>query len=209
MTGPSARASARARRDEAVKGLVAARDLVMGETGYPRRVTALDLGTSTGVAAGEFVSDGFVLGVLDSADYAIDLKRGAGYNGTIFANALSLFDYLAGVSEIVVYEQVNRWSSSAAAKRYCGLLALLELTCFNNDKPLIGVPIKSVKMHFTGNGIADKNAMVCRAETKLLDGSYSLAPELRSLAKPPNGGAKLSEDAADALAILDYFLYIS
>ena len=70
----------------------------------------------------------------------------------------------------VFYEDVKRWSSSAAAKRYCGLLSVLERYMYYyfpiGKNIMNGVSATSVKKSLADTGKATKQDMVAAARRK-------------------------------------------
>jgi Holliday junction resolvasome RuvABC endonuclease subunit len=82
----------------------------------------------------------------------------------------------------VVYEEVMRWSSGAAAKCYCGLLAIMQTECESKQIPYSGVSVGTIKKSATGSGIASKEQMIKAMQDK--------------------GYAPVDDNEADALALL-------
>ena len=62
--------------------------------------------------------------------------------------------------EKLYYESVMRFSSSSAARVYCGLLAIVLMECERRGVVAVGVSVGSVKKAATGNGRASKQEMV-------------------------------------------------
>lgn len=81
------------------------------------------------------------------------------------------------------YEEVMRFSSSAAAKAYCGLRALTLMECEAHGVEVIGAAVGTIKKSFTGKGNATKQDMIDAACVKY-------------------GNHITDDNEADALAIL-------
>lgn len=84
--------------------------------------------------------------------------------------------------EQIYYEDVMRFASSAAARVWCGFLAILELTGGG-----VGCPVGTVKKYATGNGRASKEEMVDWAAKTLASDIIKEKP---------------TDNEADALAVL-------
>lgn len=138
-----------------------------------QRILALDLGTSCGWALSPHES-----GVVDLSPRRFD---GAGMRFVTFRQFLRRV--LDGV-EIVYFEEVRRHLGVDAAHVYGGLMAVLTEECEERRIPYQGIPVGTVKKHFTGNGAAGKELMVESARRR--------------------GWAPTGHDHADALALWDY-----
>lgn len=97
-----------------------------------------------------------------------------------------LVDFI-GVNEII-YEDVPRFESAAAAKVYCGFLAVLQIFCLANGIRITGIKASSVKKDFTGKGNAKKEVMCERCHALGWQNG-----------KP---GTLLDHDEADAIATM-------
>ncbi len=145
-------------------------------------ILALDLGTTTGFAYGpaDIVSGTWSLKPMTGADPA--------------TRFLQLEAHLMGVSissgdEItkVYYEEVmQRPLSVYAGHIYGGLKATLGMWCVEHNIPREGVPVGTIKKHWTGRGNASKSEMVEEAIRR--------------------GYAPIDDNEADALALLHYGL---
>ena len=71
--------------------------------------------------------------------------------------------------DLIVYEEVMRWSSGAAAKCYCGLLAILQTECEAKGIEYRGVHVGTIKKFATGNGGASKEQMIEAARARGFD----------------------------------------
>lgn len=61
-----------------------------------------------------------------------------------------------GVDEIFIEDVVQPFMSSASARVYCGMLAIVQLFCLTNNIKLSGIKPTAVKKLFTGKGRASK-----------------------------------------------------
>lgn len=62
--------------------------------------------------------------------------------------------------EVIYYEQVRRHMGTNAAHMYGAWLGILEMLAYSYDVPLIGVEVKTIKKHITGNGNAKKEDII-------------------------------------------------
>lgn len=145
-------------------------------------VLALDLGTTTGWAVA--TRDGRQR----SGSFRLDPKRlgGNGRRWIAFREWLTATAREAGGVQVVYVEDVRRHVSNLSARVYCGYLAMLEAWCAANNVRLEGVGVGTVKKAFTGDGRAQKGAMIAEAKRR--------------------GFAPSTDDEADAIAILAYGL---
>lgn len=88
--------------------------------------------------------------------------------------------------ELVVFEGVRRHRGTDAAHIYGGFMATLQTICESNNVPYTAYGVTEIKKFWTGQGYADKQAMINVAT----DRGYN--PE--------------DDNAADALAILFFAL---
>ena len=117
-------------------------------------ILALDLGTRTGWAYG--AAGVFVSGVFD-------LKGGRFEGGGMrFLRFNTLLQELHSTSAVrkIVYEEVRRHVATDAAHVYGGLQATLTSWAELEKIPYEGVPVGTIKKFWTGNGRANKGAMV-------------------------------------------------
>jgi Holliday junction resolvasome RuvABC endonuclease subunit len=117
-------------------------------------ILALDLATQTGWA---YSSAGHVTS--GSEGFHLKKKELPG------ARFLKFRSWLRDQFEIikpdkVVYEEVMRWSSGAAAKCYCGLLAILMAECESKGIKYQGVHVGTIKKAATSKGNATKEQMI-------------------------------------------------
>ena len=120
-------------------------------------ILALDLGSNTGWAkvVGEVIVDSGV----------VNFHRKDGHPGGRFLRFSNWLRTHKDLDEIF-YEDVPRFESAAAAKVYCGLLAVLQVYGLVSQIRLVNIKSNSVKKEFTGNGRADKTEM-CKVAHRL------------------------------------------
>lgn len=117
-------------------------------------VLSLDLATQTGWAYSS-------CGLISSGSEGFQLKKKEGPGARFLKFRSWLRDQLEIVKpEKVVYEEVMRWSSGAAAKVYCGLLAILQTECEAKGIPYAGVHVGTIKKAATSKGNATKEQMI-------------------------------------------------
>jgi crossover junction endodeoxyribonuclease RuvC len=141
---------------------------------------ALDLGTTTGWAAG--IGKNMFSGVWN-------LKPGRFEGG-----GMRFLKFQGFLNEVhknvtlkrVVFEEVRRHAGTDAAHVYGGLMGTLTAWCEENKIPYEGVPVGTIKKFWTGNGAAKKEAMIAQAVSR--------------------GFAPRDDNEADALALLHFAL---
>jgi Holliday junction resolvasome RuvABC endonuclease subunit len=115
---------------------------------------ALDLATQTGWA---FES----MGVIASGSTGFQITKGEKPGDRFNKFRTWLREMLDEIKpDKVAYEEVMRWSSGAAAKCYCGLLAILQSECRSRKIPCVGVGVGTIKKHATKKGNATKDEMI-------------------------------------------------
>lgn len=145
-------------------------------------ILAIDLGTQTGWAM--IGNDDQV----DSGTVSFTPRKGEG-PGMRFARFRRwLIDLKSAYGQIdeVHYEDVRRHVGTQAAHVYGGLLAILMCFCEHHRVAYRGVGVGVIKKHATGNGAAKKPAMIAAMQAR----GYSV----------------IDDNAADALALLDYVI---
>lgn len=121
-------------------------------------ILALDLATQTGWAYES-------CGLVTSGSEGFKLKKTDGPGIRFLKFRSWLRDQFEIVKpEKVVYEEVMRWSSGAAAKCYCGLLAILQTECESRGISYKGVHVGTIKKAATGKGNATKEQMIQAAK---------------------------------------------
>lgn len=123
-------------------------------------VLSLDLATQTGWA---YIANGLISS--GSQSFKISKKD---YPGQRFLRFRSwLRTIIEEVKpELIVYEDVMKWSSGAASKCYCGLLAILQTECEAKEIPYEGVHVATIKKFATGSGVASKEQMISKAKER-------------------------------------------
>jgi Holliday junction resolvasome RuvABC endonuclease subunit len=125
-----------------------------------KAILSLDLATQTGWA---YSSAGLVTS--GSEGFQLKKKDGPGVRFLKFRSWLR--DQIEIVKpELIVFEEVMRWSSGAAAKCYCGLLAILQTECEAKGISYEGVHVGTIKKAATKNGAASKEQMIKAAKDR-------------------------------------------
>jgi len=119
-------------------------------------VLALDLGTTTGWALRAF-DDLITSG---TASFKPSRYDGGGMRYLRFTNWLTEIDRLSGPIEAIYFEEVRRHVATDAAHVFGGLLAVLTSWAELRGVPYQGVPVGTLKKFLTGQGNANKQAMV-------------------------------------------------
>lgn len=144
-------------------------------------ILALDLGTMTGWAL--FNPPGTTL----SGRWDLKPRRFEG-GGIRFVRLRRSLDELHEAVNVrhACFEEVRRHRGTDAAHVYGGLMATLTAWCEERNIPYEGVPVGTIKKSWTGNGAANKDAMIAEARAR----GYEVA----------------DDNVADALALLDWKL---
>lgn len=160
-------------------GLLAATMPSAGGTGA---ILALDLGTTTGWAVRTFE------GLITSGTVCFRPRRfdGGGMRYLRFINWLTEIDRLSGPIGAIYFEEVRSHAGTDAAHTFGGLMATLTSWGELQGVPYAGVPVGTIKRHWTGKGNAPKAAMIAAARVR--------------------GFAPVDDNEADALAILFWAL---
>ena len=146
----------------------------------PRCILALDLGTTTGWAIRGF--DGLITS--GTASFKPGRYDGGGMRYLRFTNWLTELDRLSGPIATIWFEEVRRHAGTDAAHVYGGLMASLTSWGELRGIPYAGVPVGTIKHHATGNGNANKDAMIAAARAR--------------------GFSPADDNEADAIAILHW-----
>lgn len=145
-------------------------------------ILCLDLGTQCGwalIGADDQVSAGTV-------SFAPRNGEGPGMRFARFRRWLIELKSAHGQIDAVHYEDVRRHIGTQAAHVYGGLLAVLMMWAEHHRIPHHGVGVGQIKKHATGHGNAKKPAMIAAMRAR----GYSV----------------IDDNAADALALLDYVI---
>jgi Holliday junction resolvasome RuvABC endonuclease subunit len=122
-----------------------------------KAILALDLATQTGWA---YKANGLI----SSGSEGFQLKKNQGPGIRFLRFRTWLRDQIESIKpEKVVYEEVMRWSSGAAAKCYCGLLGILQTECEAKEIGYEGVHVGTIKKAATKKGNATKEEMIAAA----------------------------------------------
>lgn len=120
------------------------------------KILALDLGTTTGFCAGDFRNH--LIGTWNLKPGKFD---GGGMRYVKFRENLDRL-HASMKLDRVVFEAVRRHNGTDAAHVYGGLMAHLTEWCETRAIPYYGVPVGTIKKFWTGNGNANKAAMIER-----------------------------------------------
>ena len=143
-----------------------------------RTILALDLGTTTGWAIRGF--DGLITS--GTVSFKPGRYDGGGMRYLRFTNWLTEVDRLSGPIEAIWYEEVRRHAGTDASHVYGGLMATLTAWAELRGIPYSGVPVGTIKKFLTGQGNANKRAMIDAARQR--------------------GFSPADDNEADAIAIL-------
>lgn len=146
-------------------------------------ITALDLGTVTGWAR-YATTDGTPHSGWQS--FKPSRYEGGGMRFLRFQRFLPTVIGTDPSTSAVWFEEVRRHAGTDAAHVYGGLLATLTSYCEQHDIPYQGVPVGTIKKHWTGKGNASKPDMIHAC----IDRGY--VPE--------------NDNEADAIALMHYVL---
>lgn len=117
-------------------------------------ILALDLATQTGWAY-------HANGLVSSGSESFGLRKNEGPGQRFLKFRTWLREQIVEVKpERVVYEEVMRWSSGAAAKCYCGLLGVMQTECESKEIPYEGAHVGTIKKFATKKGNATKEEMI-------------------------------------------------
>ncbi|MFT5931142.1 MAG: hypothetical protein ACI93G_000220 [Hyphomonas sp.] len=144
----------------------------------PRCLLALDLGTTTGWAIRGY--DGLITS--GTANFKPGRYDGGGMRYLRFTNWLTELDRLSGPIAAIHFEEVRRHVATDAAHVFGGLLAVLTSWAELRGVPYQGVPVGTIKKFLTGQGNANKQAIIDAARAR--------------------GFAPADDNEADAIAIL-------
>lgn len=143
-------------------------------------ILSLDLATQTGWA---YQANG----IISSGSVGFHLKKSEKPGMRFLKFRSWLRDQIETIKpDLIVHEEVMRWSSGAAAKCYCGLLAILLTECASKEINNQGVHVGSIKKSATNNGAASKAMMI--------DAAKELGYEPKD------------DNEADAIHLLHYFI---
>ena len=124
-----------------------------------RSILAIDLGTTTGWAMRS-------AGVTTSGTMSFKPGRYEGGGMRYLRFTRWLDEMAAGGISAIWFEEVRRHAGTDAAHVYGGLMATLTAWCELRGIPYEGVPVGTIKKHATGNGNANKEAMIAAARAR-------------------------------------------
>lgn len=144
-------------------------------------ILALDLGTATGWAH----SGPLPPYTIKSGTWSLKPGKydGAGMRGVKFLGYLDELHRASPLS-LIVFEAVRRHIGTDAAHVYGGLMLILQSWCELNSVPYDGVPVGTIKRHWTGKGNTKKDGMIAECVRR--------------------GFAPKDDNEADAIALLHY-----
>lgn len=143
---------------------------------------ALDLGTTTGWALHH--PDGQIAS--GTVDFKPQRFEGGGMRYLRFRRWLNAFQPSTDRLDAVFFEAVRRHAGVDAAHAYGGFLAHLTAWCEHHAIPYQGVSVGTIKKHVTGQGHANKTAVIAAMQAR--------------------GFTPADDNEADALALLDWAL---
>jgi hypothetical protein len=120
------------------------------------KILALDLGTQTGWALQSHN------GIITSGTQSFKPQRFEG-GGMRFLRFQRWLEEIKGANQSIgeiIFEEVRRHKGVDASHIYGGWLAILGSWCEANQIPFKGVPVATIKKFATGNGNANKPAMI-------------------------------------------------
>lgn len=117
---------------------------------------ALDLGTKTGFKIGTRASS-----TSGTMSFAVNSRyEGGGMRFLRFRRWLSEIAGAHGPITRIAFEEVRNHKGVDAAHVYGGLMGHLTAWCEENEVPYEGVPVGTIKSHWTGKGNSNKQAMI-------------------------------------------------
>jgi Holliday junction resolvasome RuvABC endonuclease subunit len=149
------------------------------------KALCLDLGTTTGWALARWTESHKEDIVSGTMPFKPQRFEGGGMRYLRFRRWLD--EIKLSTFDAVFFEEVRRHSAVDAAHVYGGLMATLTSWCEAHGIPYQGVPVGTIKKHFTGKGNANKAVMLATARAR------GYAPE--------------DDNEADAIALGSYVLY--
>lgn len=130
-------------------------------------ILAVDLGTTTGFCVGSdpVASPSTVSGTVS---FKPGRYEGGGMRFVRFKRWLDEVHASYAFTE-VYFEEVRRHAGTDAAHVYGGLMAHLTAWCEDRAIPYEGVPVGTIKKHWTGKGNASKGDMILASRRRILD----------------------------------------
>ena len=145
-----------------------------------KKILAIDLGTKTGwaIKSQNQITSGTI-------EFKPSRFEGGGMRYLRFQKWLEEINQLTNGIDLVYFEEVRRHLGVDASHAYGGFMAYLTGWCESKNPkiPYLGIPVKVIKKHITGNGNSKKEVVI-EAIKKL-------------------GFNPVDDNEADALALLD------
>lgn len=122
-----------------------------------KKILALDLGTKTGwaIKSQNQITSGTI-------EFKPSRFEGGGMRYLRFQKWLEEINQLTGGIDLVYFEEVRRHLGVDASHAYGGFLAYLTGWCEEKNPkiPYLGIPVKAIKKHITGNGNSKKEVVI-------------------------------------------------
>ena len=122
-----------------------------------KKILALDLGTKTGwaIKSQNQITSGTI-------EFKPSRFEGGGMRYLRFQKWLGEINQLTGGIDLVYFEEVRRHLGVDASHAYGGFLAYLTGWCEEKNPkiPYLGIPVKVIKKHITGNGNSKKEVVI-------------------------------------------------
>jgi len=122
-----------------------------------KKILALDLGTKTGwaIKSQNQITSGTI-------EFKPSRFEGGGMRYLRFQKWLEEINQLTDGIDLVYFEEVRRHLGVDASHAYGGFLAYLTGWCEDKNPkiPYLGIPVKAIKKHITGNGNSKKEAVI-------------------------------------------------
>jgi hypothetical protein len=122
-----------------------------------KKILALDLGTKTGwaIKSQNQITSGTI-------EFKPSRFEGGGMRYLRFQKWLGEINQLTDGIDLVYFEEVRRHLGVDASHAYGGFLAYLTGWCEEKNPkiPYLGIPVKAIKKHITGNGNSKKEVVI-------------------------------------------------
>jgi Holliday junction resolvasome RuvABC endonuclease subunit len=122
-----------------------------------KKILALDLGTKTGwaIKSQNQITSGTI-------EFKPSRFEGGGMRYLRFQKWLEEINQLTDGIDLVYFEEVRRHLGVDASHAYGGFLAYLTGWCEEKNPkiPYLGIPVKAIKKHITGNGNSKKEVVI-------------------------------------------------
>lgn len=173
----------------------------------PLRILSLDLGTRTGwaFAAKDYPTACGTFILANDDKIKEQGKNGMDRRGDI--RFLALVDFLSGFVknpglDLIVFEDVQFLTTTQQSQLWATWRAAVWLMHFRHNVPTDCLPVKSLKKWATGDGKAEKFAMMnvlCRVDPRF---KVERTKRGRAFLRDTMTGAELDDNTADALHLL-------